>query len=356
MTTPRSRQWVAAEDGEWSGGAGTLPEKESCPHCANTKTADGFCGIVDSRDYDNPKDANGDPLQPQAQAVYVEGQIIETEIFFSTNHRGHHVLFGCPDFHNPSKECFQQHPLEFVDDLSMETFGTDANAPKDPNYPERGYVNFSAQRTRMRFKLPQGLTGDLVLLQWHWVTGNSCRSAGYDEYPFPSGWESGNLDACPTYENLSNTGAGQPEQFWNCIEVKIVPGGPPSPTSSQPSMEETSFPSAAPISSTVETSSPSAAPISSTVETSSPSVAPSDIPPVSSGDGCCSQNFRNCDAAWCGDTEDSCNLSCGGEGKIWLPNGALTSCKGKWSACTNDVNGCCAPAVCTGGRYYRQCL
>lgn len=100
----------------------------------------------------------------------------------------------------------------------METFGTDANAPKDPNFPERGYVNPNASQTRMRFKLPQGLTGDLVLLQWHWVTGNSCRSAGYDDYPFPSGWESSNMGPCPTYDNLSNIGAGQPEQFWNCIE------------------------------------------------------------------------------------------------------------------------------------------
>ena len=41
------------QDGKYSGGD-NLPAKENCPGCANTKNADGFCGKVETRDYDNP--------------------------------------------------------------------------------------------------------------------------------------------------------------------------------------------------------------------------------------------------------------------------------------------------------------
>ena len=201
----------------WSGGADTLPAIENCPSCANTKNADGFCGIVDSRDYDNPKDQAGRPLVITPQAVYTEGQIIDTEFVFTANHNGHHVLRACPEA-ALSKECFKKYPLEFMEDLSVQAYGTDHNAPKDPNYPERAYVNQSASHTKMRFKLPLGLTGDKVTFQWHWVTGNSCSSAGYDDYAWPPGWKKSGMGACPNEDNLDETGVGQPEQFWNCVE------------------------------------------------------------------------------------------------------------------------------------------
>lgn len=206
------------QDGMWSGGADTLPAKENCPSCSNTKAgANEFCGSIDNRNYDRPLDKAGNPLILQAQAVYTEGQIIDTEYVFTANHNGHHYLRGCPDA-VLSKECFERYPpLEFIEDLTMQAYGTSHNAPKDPNYPERGYLNQGASHTRMRFKLPPGLVGDMVVLQWHWVTGNSCESAGYDTYSWPPGWEpSSNMAPCPA--TLSDTGIGAPEQFWNCVE------------------------------------------------------------------------------------------------------------------------------------------
>jgi len=331
VTTPRSRQWVAAEDGEWAGGADDLPAKENCPSCANTKNANGYCGIVDNRDYDNPLDSIGNPMVPQAQAIYTEGQIIDMEFVFTANHNGHHVTYACPDFDNPTKECFQQYPLEFIEDISVQAYGTNANAPKDNNFPHRGYVNPGASHTRMRFKLPDGLTGNLVLLQWHWVTGNSCRSAGYDDYPFPAGWAPSNMGPCPADEDLDPIGVGQPEQFWNCMEVKITDGSPTTPTPTQPSPN----------------------PPSPTPPTPNPPTPP---PSVSTGDGCCSMNFKDCDSEWCGDTEAQC-LSCGTAGdKTWLPNGARTNCIARWGDCTNDENGCCSPGLCVGDQFYKQCL
>ena len=220
LASPRSRQLVAAEDGDW-GGSANLPEKENCPSCANIKNANGFCGKVQTRDYDFPKTGDGSLLPPLPQAEYVEGQYVDMEFVFTANHNGHHITYACPDFDNPTQACFEQYPLEFVEDLSVEAYGTNYNAPKDENFPSRAYLNPAASKTKMRFKLPEGLHGDpnndnLVLLQWHWVTGNSCRSEGYDDYNFPPGWSPDNMGPCPP---LSNTGVDvPPEQFWNCAE------------------------------------------------------------------------------------------------------------------------------------------
>ena len=86
--------------------------------------------------------------------------------------------------------------------------------------------------------------------------------------------------------------------------------------------------------------------------------APSPTPPAPTPptNGCCSQNYKDCDATWCGDTEAQC-LSCGSSGdKTWLPDGAVSSCIARFGECTNDVNGCCSPAICVGDQWYKQCL
>jgi hypothetical protein len=40
---------------------------------------------------------------------------------------------------------------------------------------------------------------------------------------------------------------------------------------------------------------------------------------------------------------------------LWIEEG---SCSGlpKYSQCTNNINGCCAPATCQGNQWYKQCL
>ena len=65
------------------------------------------------------------------------------------------------------------------------------------------------------------------------------------------------------------------------------------------------------------------------------------------GQGCCSQNFKDC-INWCGTTEAQCS-ACGGI-KAWLPNGAASSCLARWSACTNEPNGCCDGLECKGNQ------
>lgn len=238
-----------------------------------------------------------------------------------------------------------------MEDLSMEAYGASHKAPKDANYKSRAYVDPGASQTKMRFKLPEGLHGDasndyLVLLQWHWVTGNSCRSPGYDDVDYPPGWEPANTGPCPA--QLSNTGIDvPPEQFWNCAEVKILPNNntPVVPTTPAP---VTKAPTATPTVSN--------APTAPNVNQTPAPVTSAPTAGSGNGEGCCSQNYKDCDATWCGDSETQC-LSCGSAGdKTWLPNGPVTECIARWGTCTTAVDDCCAPAVCVGNEYYRQCL
>ena len=81
---------------------------------------------------------------------------------------------------------------------------------------------------RHRFKLPNDVSGDL-LLQWYYLTGNSCTGSGYNSYAFPTGWE----NAGPVCGHIPSDGIGVPEQFWNCGEIYVGDGMPsltPAPT------------------------------------------------------------------------------------------------------------------------------
>lgn len=46
-----------------------------------------------------------------------------------------------------------------------------------------------------KFQLPAGMVGDLVLLQWHYVTANSCMPPGYDDVDNPNTFPH-HMDAC----------------------------------------------------------------------------------------------------------------------------------------------------------------
>ena len=101
----------------------------------------------------------------------------------------------------------------------------------DPLYPERAYIprtdlegglvrdSSGSYLMRHKYRLPAKLSGDLVLIQWHYVTGNSCKDVGYDTYNWPVGFYPGNLPTCS--QPLPEDGRGVPEQFWNCAELKI---------------------------------------------------------------------------------------------------------------------------------------
>lgn len=235
MQSPRSRNYVAYRDGLWSGGDASTPAPESCPHCLNIGGTEGVCGVTGSTNYNTPLNINGEPLGTSIQETYVQGQEIDFEVLLSAHHKGHFTFKACAI--NPgevaTQACFDANKLTFTLDHFY-------GAPKDENYPERAYIplsNYPGLRYesggvygsfyKYRYKLPDNLVGDYVLIQWYYLTANSCSHPGYNDYPFPQGFNNGNLAPCA---NVPPDGRGVPEQFWNCAEVKIVPSGPTAPT------------------------------------------------------------------------------------------------------------------------------
>lgn len=128
---------------------------------------------------------------------------------------------------NPSK-CstpaeFEGNELHFVEDL----IHPDAEGPyntmyPDPNYPERGMYGGGqgggVKTFRFLYRLPEGIFGDKVLLQWKYITANSCSPPGYDAYfalhsNLPSGyWTQGVTECTPPYPNDGTRSTTWPER------------------------------------------------------------------------------------------------------------------------------------------------
>merc|ERR1712091_338356 len=85
---------------------------------------------------------------------------------------------------------------------------------------------------QMRFRLPADVSGERCLIQWRYITGNSCEMPGYDGVAWPSqSWRNAGVGTCSL--PLSADGSGAPERFWNCADVKVLPSGSgpaPGPT------------------------------------------------------------------------------------------------------------------------------
>ena len=198
------------------------------------------------------------PADPQAR--YTRGQIISIDVVLTAHHMGHFEFSACPIKQGgvATGNCFKQYRLKFVSDPLY-------GAPKDPNYPYRAYIappgrskqQGSGLLYRFRVKLPDNLTGDLVLLQWHYFTANSCIYPGYNSYPYPADWNVGKSGQ-GICNNIPADGRGLPgafsdlksflcqfafsvvltcfintEQFWNCAEISIS-GSPVSSTNKSP--------------------------------------------------------------------------------------------------------------------------
>lgn len=93
----------------------------------------------------------------------------------------------------------------------------------------------------LRYQLPAGLRCDNCVLQWWYLTGNSCNPPCVPEDPAHP--------KCDTSMGVCGTsGSNYPEEFWNCADVRILarsgPGSQPSP--SPPSQSVASPPPARP--------------------------------------------------------------------------------------------------------------
>uniref|UniRef100_A0A6V2LNC7 Uncharacterized protein n=1 Tax=Ditylum brightwellii TaxID=49249 RepID=A0A6V2LNC7_9STRA len=245
INSPRSRNIVAYLDGpDWTGDPQPdTPHRDYNPMSLNRG---GICGVspdvlnaTHKVNYAHPPNYSGGLMPMNIQATYAQGSVIEFEVILTAHHMGHVEYYACPlEKHGdtPSQACFDAHPLTFVEDVSY-------GLQPDPNYPNRCYVppasvmdvGGAPQGALMKhkFKLPDDLNAEYALIQWHYVTGNTCFDEGYHQYFNPGPFAQANLADCnQPLDQCGEVGAGgQPEQFWNCIEVSITPtnNAPPSP-------------------------------------------------------------------------------------------------------------------------------
>jgi len=216
------------------------PYPEDCPHCLNRGGILAQCGISPAssaggvdRNYDTPKNVNNEPMSTNLQGIYRQGDIIDIEVLVTTHHKGHFEFAVCPinggdsddnmSMEVPTADCFTQNKLQFISD---ELYG----APIDSQYPERAYIAPASIVTwtngdenneqpvtgapyKMKFKLPEGIYGDTVLLQWYYLTANSCKHEGYSDYNFPNDWGVDVFDeSLPDCGEIPPDGNGVPEQ------------------------------------------------------------------------------------------------------------------------------------------------
>ena len=89
LKSPRSRNFVASEDGVGWGGTASDPAPEYCPQCLNRGGPLAACGLVGDHNYDTPPNAVGGTLPTNVQATYAVGSQIEVDVVLTAQHMGH---------------------------------------------------------------------------------------------------------------------------------------------------------------------------------------------------------------------------------------------------------------------------
>jgi len=407
--SPRSRNWFAAEEGlEGVSPTEGLPNKEYCPDCLNTnELPGGICGKPAAGvSYTVWNDSTGKPMPWISQETYVEGQEIIVKHLYTTHHYGHISLSACPLGKSSTQDCFDNEDnwLEFVRDNSF-------NMPKDENHPERGYLKRGPMDFEFVFKLPDGLVGTEVLIQWRYISANSCLPSGYIEYfnkyvgdpnydVIPEDWKGGNMGACNKYpQDGSKPDGGAPEQFWNCAEVSIISGEPTPPTPATPSPTPGLRNTPAPIKvvpnpsgipfpccswhsdyceqpyndwchasqSNCNTCSglwrdpynqPQPAPTAPTPPMPSPTTSfpPTDIP--TTGIPCCSINLKDC-MSWCTEchkSKEACESEANTFWMLWGEPKDPDSCIAITYSCVGHGKPCCHGMICDPDKSSAPCI
>jgi len=325
LTSPRSRNWYANQEGVSGTSTVGVPPKEHCPHCLNTNS--GVCGISpgEGKSYDEYLDSTGKFMPWISQGTYSAGGEIIIKSYLDTHHNGHMEIFACANGNGSDMACFMNNPLHFVKDILYDM-------PADPAHPERGYYyggqGGGVKDFEMVFRLPDNVVGDQVMLHWRYITANSCSPPGYAAYfsgvnsknqELPeSFWTSGVTLCTPPYPVDGTRSTTWPEQFFNCAEITVTD---PVPTiSPQPTLP--------PI-------------------TQAPATTPAPIAPQPM---CCSDNMKDC-VTYCGTTEAECSAC----NKHWIQENP-GNCNAMWAQCNMDPDGCCPGLTCVyDNPDYSQC-
>lgn len=192
-----------------------LSNAEYCPHCMNAggpwlvygntrawpNGKYGLCG--DPYDSPRPHEGGGKHATNRIAKVYKRGATITIAIKLTAAHGGLFEFKVCPVPRGVSgikerrfvtQRCFNAHPLRTTSGSRFWWLGK-----RGPGL----YI--------MRFTLPKDVRCERCVLQWHYLTGNSCSIPGT-----PRGYEVG-INMCKCGRNCAF-----PEEFWNCADVRIV--------------------------------------------------------------------------------------------------------------------------------------
>ena len=143
--------------------------------------------------------------------AYQQGSTMNIVLDMRVGHAGFNEFKVCPVPNGVEGKAERQHVTQACFD---KTVLQRADGKGTRFYFERDFaVNSDSVSVKMAFKLPASLTCKRCVLQWHWVTGNSCTAPGT-----PPNFAKPNLQEC------GKDGAN-PEEFWNCADINIVNTG-----------------------------------------------------------------------------------------------------------------------------------
>lgn len=166
--------------------------------------------------------------------TYQQGGTIEITVRITAHHKGWFEFYICDNDEGGAitTDCLKQLERDENDP---------SDSPIDPQYPGRYYCpptchpEYESSGTMtMRYKLPTDLSCEHCVLQWWWVSGNTCHGGGYEDPTiFPDISEDCPASGWLPRENSKCEDTGQyPEEFWNCADITIAPsqpGTPPTP-------------------------------------------------------------------------------------------------------------------------------
>lgn len=346
MTGPRCRGALETErSGVEDIATGTTIDY--CPHCQNAggtgmvkeagpwtpydpmsgskRGGFGLCGDPVGGDDHMKSGKFANPASMPYVANYAPGSVANFEYDFTTNHNGYLEFYLCDVSGMPGKDisytgftdnCYY---LERYPHPDCEA-GTEKDCgPIDPAYPGRWVVPCRTSESdqivggsngKMAYKIPNVQIQNGVI-QSYWLTQNSCNSPdGFmDNYNYPAAWgncpgDGGSVGGKPNHVPCGD-GGRFPEEFWNCADVQVLPGGsgsPPKVTIAPSTGATTVAPKTTEGSEAMTTSVPAAttrAPITDTKTTAPVAVTEDDVKdPVN---GKCKDNWRTC-----APSKDSC--------------------------------------------------
>lgn len=195
--------------------------------------------------------------------VYKTGGTIDMTVEIDTNHNGFFKFYLCNlsacKVNDLEEKCFKKHCYELqrkkhsdCQDTSSDTEyecgpidNRKASKKKRKDYRGRFYVPCRNPAGRgihlvggasgtMRYKLPKKVTCKHCVIQWYWVTANSCNPPGMKGYFTAEGREDPFGTTCSgdggslggVSKGISDCGGNKvPEEFWSCADIQISKDG-----------------------------------------------------------------------------------------------------------------------------------